>query len=244
MISSVFERMCSWLLLGSFSGAVWCCSSVETPETPPEPETATAEEMVSPEFILQPGDTVSIKFFYNPELNETVLIRPDGKISLQLIPELEATGLRPAELRSLISEQYSGILRRPEVAVMVQDFGGRKVYVGGEVGRPGVFPLVGRTTVLQAIFEAGGFRDTAEPRSIVVVSKKGNGPVARIVNVHDALKGEGDLQDPVIAPLDIVYVPRTTIAKINLFVDQYIKNVLPFSMSADFSYVYGAGDFR
>ncbi|HQJ10087.1 MAG TPA: polysaccharide biosynthesis/export family protein, partial [Deltaproteobacteria bacterium] len=94
--------------------------------------------VVTDEYVLQPYDSLEIKFFYNPELNDTVTIRPEGKISLQMIDEVRAAGLTPAQLDDLLTQKYGLLLNRVMITVIVRTFTDQKVYVGGEVFLPQV----------------------------------------------------------------------------------------------------------
>ena len=92
-------------------------------------------------YTIAPGDQLDIKFFYNPELNETITVRPDGMISLQLIDEIQAAGLQPAELDQKLTDLYSSELRKPVLTVIVRSFTRQRVYVGGEVTTPGLIGI-------------------------------------------------------------------------------------------------------
>lgn len=190
------------------------------------------------EYIIQPGDQLDIKFFYNPELNEMVNVRPDGRISLQLAPEIMAAGSTPAQLRDILAKSYAKELANPGITVIVRTFSSQKVYVDGEVTRAGMVNLVGPMTVLQSIAEAGGFKETAKPKEVIVIRKGANNkPLTIAVNLEAARTGEDKSQDITLAPFDIVYVPRSGIANVNLFVDQYIRRMIPIP----FGLTYGFG---
>jgi protein involved in polysaccharide export with SLBB domain len=180
-----------------------------------------------PEYLIQPGDELDIKFFYNPELNETVFVRPDGKISLQLVDEVDAAGHTPKQLDDYLTEAYSRELRKPVVAVIVKSFSGQQVYVGGEVNTAGLITLAPGMSPLQAVINAGGLRDTASPENAIIVRK---GPDDRPIPIRVNLKNAFDANDKAegfqLQPYDIVYVPKTFIAKANLFVRQYIQDLL------------------
>jgi len=196
--------------------------------------TSEAQESVKEEeeYTLQPGDVIEIKFFYNPELNEHLTIRPDGKISLQLIEEVEAAGLTPSKLDRILTEKYEKILKIPEVAIIVKEFSGQKIYVGGEVNSPGIIPLSGKLTSLQAILQAGGFKNTAELKSVVILRNQGTeDPLFMTINLKEDLSTAAHQNDILLKPYDIVFVPKTTIAKMNQFVDQYIEKLIPISKS-------------
>lgn len=190
------------------------------------------------EYRIQAGDQLDIKFFFNPELNETVLVRPDGKISLQLVHDVQADGLTPSELNEKLSQMYAEALKRPEVTVIVRSFTGQRVYVGGEVGNPGLVNLTKGMTALQAVIGAGGFRETAKPDGVIVIRKgEDNRPVPIRVDLKTAINVNASEGDIPLQPYDVVYVPKTWIAKANKFVNEYIERLLLYrGASLGFSY--------
>jgi polysaccharide export outer membrane protein len=192
----------------------------------------------APEYRIQPGDQLDIKFFYNPELNEAVLVRSDGKISLQLIDDIQAAGLTPAELDQELTRLYAQELRKPVITVLVRASTGHRIYVGGEVGTPGLLTLVPRMTALQAVINAGGFRETARPGAVIVIRKGSDTRAVPIrVDLNPSLDGESAAGDIPLEPSDIVYVPKTFIAEANLFVNQYIERLLLYrGISLGFAY--------
>ncbi len=218
-------------------------SKVDIPESP---NISAKSLTISPqesgeEYLLQFGDEFDIKFYYAPELNEkNIRIRPDGKISLQLIDEIQAAGLTPSELEEELKVAYSKTLRKPEIAVIVKQFASSKVFVGGEVNSPGIVPISGRLTSTQAIFKAGGFKETANHKNVIIISRSPeNIPVARKVNLKKVFSGKVPENDTVLRPFDIVIVPKTFIAKANKYMDQYIRQMIPGTLSAGFNYFVG-----
>ncbi len=197
-----------------------------------------------PEYRIQAGDQLDIKFFFNPELNETVFVRPDGKISLQLIDDVQAAGLKPSDLDDVLTQKYSQELRKPVITVIVRSFTGQRVYVGGEVGEPGLVNLTAGMTALQAVINAGGFRETAKPSGVIVIRKgEDNRPVPIRVDLKTAIDGEVPTEDFQLHPYDIVYVPKTWIAKANKFVNQYIERLFLYrGASLGFSYELHSAD--
>jgi len=166
----------------------------------------TFEEQVPSSSLvtLEPGDEIEVKFYYTPELDITQMVRPDGKISLQLIGELEVQGKTPAELRKELLRLYGPHLKNPEVAVIVRS-----------------------TDVLEAIMQAGGFLlPEAKVENIIVIRHRDGQRYAYSVNLASALKGDGS-QPFYLQPQDIVYVPRTKITKVNQWVDQHINRLIP-----------------
>jgi protein involved in polysaccharide export with SLBB domain len=189
----------------------------------------TPEEkaMYPPNVALAPGDVLEVKFFYTPELNELQTVRPDGKIALQLVGEVEVEGKSPAELRSELMELYSQHLKTPEIAVMIRSFYERRVYVGGQVMAPGIIEMPGTMTLLEAIMQAGGFNvKDAEVRNVIVIRHINGQRYGQSIDMKPALSGD-EVPPFYLAPKDIVYVPQTTIAKVDQWVDQHINKIIP-----------------
>ncbi len=183
-----------------------------------------------PDYRIQRGDEMDIKFFFNPEIDQTVIVRPDGQISLPLVDEVRAAELTPSELDSLLTQVYARELRKPMITVIVKTFTGQRVYVGGEVGKPGVVELTAGMTALQAVFAAEGFLDTAKPEAVIVIRNGGaaDAPIPIRVDLEESIDGETTVGDIPLQAFDVVYVPKSWIANANLFVDQYINNLILF----------------
>lgn len=179
------------------------------------------------DYHLRPGDEIEIKFFYHPDLNERLMIGPDGKISLQLIDEIMAAGLTTFQLDEVLTREYGKYLENFSINVMVREYSGLKVYVGGEVVQPGFVSLKGNLSILQSIFAAQGFKETAKPENVILIRKgPENRPLAMAIDLESVMSGEQMENDIYLMPSDIVYVPKTWIAKAGKFVDQYMRRVL------------------
>ncbi len=201
------------------------------------------------EYVIEVGDTLDIKFVYNTELNElAVPVRPDGRISLQLVPDVKAAGETPSQLRKTLTERYSTELKKPEIAVIVRSFGGQKVFVDGEVVFPGPIDYRGRMTIFQAIAQARGTRETARMTNVIVIRKDFEGkPMAANIDLTKVISGKDFSQDIQLMPYDIVYVPKSNIANWLKFVDEYINRAVPggFPGFDNFAnpYAYALGGF-
>jgi len=163
-------------------------------------------------YLIQPGDELSIKFYFSPELNEEhLIVRPDGNISLQLVHEVRAAGHTPMELTRILTKKYATQLNRPEIAVIVRSVKApNKIYVGGKVVEPGEFEMVGSITVLQAIALARGMQDTANKTKVLVIRRNGGvEPSVIRLNLKAALVGDDLTQDIPLLPHDFVYVPES-----------------------------------
>ncbi len=221
--------MKNFLVNLSISLAVLFLASCAAEMRPPQ----AAHPTLSPtapvtEYKIQIGDTLDIKFFYHPELNESVIVRPDGRISLQLIHETQALGLPPEELRQDLLKKYAIQISKPEIAVIVRSFTAQKIYVDGEVERPGLIQLAGPMTVLQAIASAGGLKDTARASDVLIIRRNQyNQPESVLVSLDKVIAGTDMSQDIALFPADIIYIPRAPIANVNLWIDKYIRQNIP-----------------
>lgn len=214
-------------------GLLWlpagCSSVVKHPAPLPSSRVAPAE------YHIQPGDQIDVKFFYNPELNESVTVRPDGRISLQLVDEIDAAGLTPANLTQELKRSYAHELNNPELTVIMRQFAWQRIYVDGEVEKPGFVPLAPEMTVLQSIAMAGGLMDTARTQEVVVIRRKPHGkPKAFTLDLAHVLDSTNTGQDITLMPLDVVYVPKSPIANVNLWVDQYLRKNIPIGFGLNY----------
>lgn len=180
-------------------------------------------------YTLAAGDVLAIKFYRNPELNEDELaIRPDGHISLQLIDDIRAAGLTPAALSQELSRRYDPELQDARVSVIVKTFANNRVFVSGEVGHQGVFDLGAGLTLYQAIQQAGGFLKTANRKQVILIRRSaGNVADGYAVDLRDVESGIAPQDDVLLTARDVVVVPRSMIADVNIFVEQYVRNNLP-----------------
>lgn len=182
------------------------------------------------EYVIVPGDQLEIKFFHNPELNELGTVRPDGKISLLLVDEVKVAGLTPEQLDDHLTELYNKDLKSPEITVFVRSFTAQRIFVAGEVRSGGMVPLEAGMSAIQAVFSVGGFLESADPSSAFVIRRgAGNVPEPILINMKDALDGDGRVQDVLLQPYDIVFVPKSGIARANKFMTQYVKDLFLFS---------------
>ncbi len=218
-------RTSTSFLLGTALSAVLalagCAERVPSNPPPRVPELAAT----SP-YLLKMGDTLDIRFYKTPELNIEVPVRSDGKISLELLGDVQAAGLQPSELAKDLTERYSKELTSPRVTVIVRNFGGQ-VYVGGEVGKPSMVPFIKGMTALQAIDSAGGFIISGRRTHVVLIRLEGDHYVGYTLPLKKAVTGDDTSVDVPLQPYDIVHVPRSRIGNVNLFVEQYITKNLP-----------------
>lgn len=193
-------------------------------------------------FRLWPGDVIDVKFLYNKELDVTVQIRPDGRIMLPMVGEVDAGNHTVSEVSDSLEKLYATELRTPAVTIDVRTFGSQKIYVGGEVLRPGVVSLTGQLTIFEAIMEAGGVKEGGSNDRVVLVRKGEDGiPIRRtlyMTNGRSSLTEEAGLM---LAPYDVVLVPATKVAKMDRWVDSHVRQMVPFVLTFGFSYLLHGG---
>lgn len=158
----------------------------------------------SPEYKLVQGDKLRIEVYKDAQLSQSVQIRPDGKITLPLVGDIQADGRTPIQLRDLIASQLKTYMTNPVVTVIVVETKPSVAYVTGEVNHPGAFPLQDdQLTVLQAIALAGGLKDFADSKNIKIIRKSGKGNVTGF-NYKEAIRGSAPVYihagDTVVVP--------------------------------------------
>lgn len=174
--------------------------------------------------VLGRGDVVEIMFINSPQFNTKQAVRPDGVILLPLIGEVTVEGKTIPDLTQELTRLYTNQLKYPELVVSLS---ARRVYVGGEVQKPGAIDVQGRVTALDAIMQAGGFlTQTAALNNVIIIRHEGDERYGCSIDVSNTFKGKSEKQF-YLKPNDIVYVPRTTIVKVNAWVDQYIEQIIP-----------------
>jgi polysaccharide export outer membrane protein len=184
-----------------------------------------------PGYRLYPGDEIEVATPTAPELTRTVRVAPDGRVELPLIGSVMAADRELPELRLELTRAYAAQLVRPVVEVSLKQAAPLKVFVGGEVGAPGVFEINGDVDALQAVIMAGGFKPSAR-RDQVVLLRRGAGGRAmmRTVDLAKALKGVRGAERAPLRRFDIVFVPRSGIAEVGAFMGQ-IRDALPIGFS-------------
>lgn len=158
------------------------------------------------EYQLGAEDVVEIAVYQAPEISRTVPIRPDGKISLPLVGDVQASGKTATELAEELRGRLEGYVQGPRVTVIVQEIHAPRVFVLGEVVRPGAYPLRGRLDLLQAIALAGGLGDFASRSRILLIRRTPEGEERRVIDYGDLVSTRSG-RPPVLLPGDTIYVP-------------------------------------
>jgi len=172
-------------------------------------EPATGSNAEPPAYRIGPGDILQIDVWKEPDASTpSVTVRPDGRISLAMIGEVQVAGRTPAELKAMLSEKFGEFIRGPRVTVTVRDVNSQKIYLIGEVRREGLLRLAGPTTVLQALAEAGGITDYAKRKRIYIL-RIVNGAQVNLPFDYDAVvRGQKVAQNVMLVAGDTIVVPR------------------------------------
>ncbi|HUO22005.1 MAG TPA: polysaccharide biosynthesis/export family protein [Caulobacteraceae bacterium] len=188
-----------------------------------------------PDYRFYPGDQIELRVPSAPELNKTLVVQPDGRVSAPLIGPVMVADRSTQQVEAALTQAYASQLIRPQVEVTLTAATPLKVFVGGEVDKPGVYDMPGPIDALQAVIEAGGFKTSAQ-RDKVVLIRRGTGGQA-MMKMIDLRRGASDPSEVDAAPLrrfDVVYVPRTSVSEVGLWMQQYMRDALPIQFSYAF----------
>jgi len=192
--------------------ATSCAYSQDAQKTPPASGTTAkpapeAKSASGEEYRIGPQDLVRIDVWKEPDISRTIPVRPDGKISLPLMNDVQAAGLTAMELAGSIREGLSKYITSPQVTVTVTEINSRRVYVTGEVMRPGAQPLLPNMTALQALTSAGGFTQFAKTKSIYILRNEDGKQVKHPFNYKAVLDGKHPEDNIQLQPGDVIVVP-------------------------------------
>jgi polysaccharide biosynthesis/export protein len=178
------------------------------PKAEARPRGAESPRVLTPAgYVIGPEDVLTIMFWKDKDMSGDVIVRPDGNISTPLLNDIQAAGLTPDELRVRINHEAANFLEDPNATVIVKQINSRKVFIAGEVEKPGAYPLAGPMTVLQLIANAGGFKEYARRDSIVVIRNESGRQVQLPFDYNQVLRGKKLQQNVELKPGDTVVVP-------------------------------------
>lgn len=196
------------LIVLVLTGPLWG----QLPDPPTHAATASLTEAVKKphdgSFFIGDDDILAVNVWKEPDISRSIPVRSDGRISLPLVGELQATGRTPLQLEQDITTKLRNYIADPEVTVMVQEIHSQKFNILGEVIKPGSYSLEMAATVLDAIAAAGGFRDFANQKSIYILRQNANGGESRIpFNYKKVIKGKNPQQNINLQARDTIVVP-------------------------------------
>lgn len=220
MTSSYLQKFVLVLICVTISSPLFAQAASTAKQAEPKaaaataPKTADAAGSVSigkphdDSFVLGADDVVAVNVWKEPEISRSVPVRSDGKISLPLVGEVQASGQTPRQLEVEIAKRLQNYISEPDVTVIVTDMKSQKFNILGQVAKPGSYRLTSPLTVLDAIALAGGFRDFAKQKSIYVLRQNPDGTQTRLpFNYKDVVKGKNPEQNIQLAVHDTIVVP-------------------------------------
>jgi polysaccharide export outer membrane protein len=160
-----------------------------------------------PGYVIGPEDVLSVMFWRDKDMSADVVVRPDGKISLPLLNDVDAAGLTPEQLRGQLVKSAAKFVEDPNATVVVKEIHSRKVFITGNVAKPGTFPLIGDMNVMQLIALAGGLAEYADSKNILVMRNEGGRSQSFKFNYKDVTKQRHVEQNIALKPGDTVIVP-------------------------------------
>lgn len=201
-----------WTLMGLVASASVWAQDPAKPARPAENKennktTAAPPAEVNPDYKIGPQDVVRVDVWKEPDISRTIPVRPDGKISLPLLNDVQAAGLTSVQLAGVIRDGLTKYITSPQVTVTIMEINSRRVYCTGEVMKPGAMPLLPNMTALQAISSCGGFTQFARIKNIYVLRVEDGKQVQHPFNYRDVVKGKKPEDNIVLQPGDVIVVP-------------------------------------
>jgi polysaccharide export outer membrane protein len=184
------------------------------PVAPPAPATQTppaggtvVPPNTSPDYVVGPGDVLAIIVWRQNDMSAEVVVRPDGKISVPLINDIDVNGLTPLQVQEKITKDAEKFVQDPNVSVMVKQINSRRVFITGQVARPGPYPLLGTMNVLQLISTAGGLMEYADESKILIMRTEGGKTLTIPFNYKEIVNKKNLKQNIDLKPNDTIIVP-------------------------------------
>ena len=179
-----------------------------SPATVSAPASNTAAGMnLPPDYVIGPDDVLGIVYWKDKDMTTDAHVRPDGRIALPLLNDVLAAGLTPDQLREKLTEESRKYMEDPSITVLVREINSRKAFITGEVYKPGPYPLVTPTSVVQLIALAGGLKEYANGKSIIIMRTENGKPISLKFNYKEVIAGKNLKQNIDLKPGDTVVVP-------------------------------------
>ena len=202
---AIRRQVVLWAALGIVATAAGVARAQDAKQQPSANDAAAATS--DPNYMIGAQDVLDINVWKEAELTRSVPVRPDGKISLPLLNDVQAAGLTPTQLSDELTKDLKKFITDPQVTVIVTQINSQRVYILGEMTRPGAYPLLPGMTVLQALSSAGGFTQFASLKKIYVLRSEGGKQEKFPFNYKEVVKGKNTEQNIVLKAGDQIVVP-------------------------------------
>ena len=216
MTANCRSRNIASLLIVALAAPAFAQAPKPAPPTTTAAQSSTAKPAAvaaGPDVVVPPGyvigaeDLLTIVYWKDKDMTSEAQVRPDGRIALPLLNDVQAAGLTPEQLREKLTEESKKYMEDPNITVVVRQINSRKVFITGEVNRPGPYPLVSQTSVLQLLAMAGGLREYANSKKIVIMRTENGKQITLMFNYKDVIAGKNLKQNVELKPGDTVVVP-------------------------------------
>jgi polysaccharide biosynthesis/export protein len=214
MTANCRSRNIASLLLVVLAGPAFAQAPKPAPPTAAPAQTAkpaavaaVPDVVVPPGFVIGAEDVLTIVYWKDKDMTTDAQVRPDGRIALPLLNDVHAAGLTPEQLREKLTEESKKYMEDPNITVVVRQINSRKVFITGEVNKPGPYPLTSQTSVMQLLAMAGGLREYANSKKIVIMRTENGKQISLMFNYKDVIAGKNLKQNVELKPGDTVVVP-------------------------------------
>lgn len=180
-------------------------SQASAPTTTNGPGVPAAD--LPPDYVIGPDDVLGIVYWKDKDMTTDAHVRPDGRIALPLLNDVQAAGLTPEQLREKLTEESKKYMEDPNITVVVRQINSRKAFITGEVNKPGPYPLTSPTSVMQLIAMAGGLKEYANSKGIIIMRTENGRQISLKFNYKDVIAGKNLKQNVELKPGDTVVVP-------------------------------------
>jgi polysaccharide export outer membrane protein len=216
---SIAKSLASALVVAAIAPATTWAQAAQAPNAKPAPGVAAPPPATLPagvpatvlaaipDYVIGAEDVLSIVFWRDKDMSTEVAVRPDGKITVPLLNDVHAAGLTPAQLKDLLVEESKKYVEDPNVSVVVKQINSRKVFITGEINKPGPYPLMAPTTVLQLIVIAGGLREYAHSDNVSIMRTENGRSTSYRFNYMEFVKNKNLRQNIELKPGDTIIVP-------------------------------------
>jgi polysaccharide biosynthesis/export protein len=205
--TAAFSMLLTTLAAAAAPQAPAQAASSKTSSAAKPPANLPAGVPTPADFTIGPNDVLTVVFWRDKDMSSDVSVRPDGKISLPLLNDVQAAGLTPEQLREALTTLAAKFVEDPSVTVVVKEINSRRVFITGQVGKPGPYALTGPTTVLQLISMAGGVAEYAHSKNITIMRTENGRPVSYKFNYKEVINRKNLKQNIELKPGDTIIVP-------------------------------------
>lgn len=236
------SRLFSPVVSISVALVIWMAPGIGQSSAPPVTNSANASPLVigdtpagAPTFSqrtarykLRPGDGMDLTFQYSPEFNQSIVVQPDGYVTLREIGDVNVNGMTVPDLKSKLDQEYSKLLVNPEIGVNLKQFDKPYFTAAGQVGKPGRYELQGDTTVVEAIALAGGFTVASKHSQVLLVRRVNDQwSHAQLIDVKKLMASKDMREDIHLQPGDMLIVPQNRLSKVRSFIPNAGITMLP-----------------